>query len=206
MLAVLIAGIVLFALDRVGWAAVVGGFVPLRVSDDAAFRALVPDALPVALTPLSATLVHGGLLHLGFNLLMFAIVGPATEQALGKRGVIALYLAGAFAAVAAQCVVDPASPVPMIGVSGALSAIVGAYSMLYGQSRARAIGPIPARVVHVLWLAAGWTVLNFAMGVFGAAAGASIAVAAHIGGFLAGLALLGPLLTWRWKGTASSRS
>ena len=87
----------------------------------------------------------------------------------------------------------------MIGASGAASAIVGAYSLLYGRSRARAIGPIPARAVHVIWLAAAWVVINLMTGLAFQAANIGIAAAAHIGGFIAGLILARPLFAWNWR-------
>ena len=87
----------------------------------------------------------------------------------------------------------------MIGASGAASAVVGAYSLLFGRSRAQAIGPIPAQVVHVAWLAVAWTVVNLMIAYAFLGAGVAVAAAAHIGGFFAGLALAKPLLMWRWR-------
>jgi membrane associated rhomboid family serine protease len=87
----------------------------------------------------------------------------------------------------------------MIGASGAASAVVGAYSLLFGRSRATAIGPIPAQAVHVVWLAVAWTVINLLIGYAFLTADVRVAAAAHIGGFLAGLALARPLLMWKWR-------
>ncbi|MHA3839771.1 rhomboid family intramembrane serine protease [Sphingomonas aestuarii] len=181
------------------WAAVVAGFMPVRWS----VEVFIPSDLwvvPSLLTPLSAALIHAGFIHLGFNMLMLWVCGTGSERALGGRGVVVLYLVGAYAAAAAQWAVEPMSEVPMIGASGAVSAVVGAYALLYGRPRAKAIGPLSARTVHVLWLAAAWTVLNLLIGVLSTQAGMPIAAAAHIGGFVAGLALARPLLVWRWKG------
>jgi membrane associated rhomboid family serine protease len=181
------------------WAAVVAGFMPVRWS----VEVVIPSDLwvvPSLLTPLSAALIHAGFIHLGFNMLMLWVCGTGSERALGGRGVVVLYLVGAYAAAAAQWAVEPMSEVPMIGASGAVSAVVGAYALLYGRPRAKAIGPLSARTVHVLWLAAAWTVLNLLIGVLSTQAGMPIAAAAHIGGFVAGLALARPLLVWRWKG------
>lgn len=181
------------------WAAVVAGFMPVRWSVEVAIPADL-WVVPALLTPLSAALIHAGFIHLGFNMLMLWVCGTASERALGGRGVVALYLVGAYAAAAAQWAVEPMSEVPMIGASGAVSAVVGAYALLYGRPRAKAIGPLSARTVRVLWLAAAWTVLNLLIGVLSTQAGMPIAAAAHIGGFVAGLALARPLLVWRWKG------
>lgn len=181
------------------WAAVVAGFMPVRWSANVA---IPPDlwAMPAFLTPLSAALIHAGFIHLGFNMLMLWVCGSASERALGGRGVLILYLLGAYAAAAAQWAMEPMSDIPMIGASGAVSAVVGAYSLLYGQPRTKAIGPLSARTVHVLWLFAAWTIINILIGILSAQAGMPIAAAAHIGGFVVGLALARPLLAWRWKG------
>jgi membrane associated rhomboid family serine protease len=171
------------------------GFIPARLSG-------VPTdfaAVPVWLTPLTCTLLHGGVLHLGMNLLMLGYTGRQAEQAVGAKGILILYGVGAYAAALAQWLYDTQSVVPMIGASGAASAVVGAYSLLFGRSRAKAIGPIPAQLVHVLWLAVTWTVLNVAVAYAFSGAGVGIAAAAHVGGFIAGLALARPLLRWHWR-------
>ena len=171
------------------------GFIPARLSG------LQTDylAVPALLTPLSCTLLHAGLLHLAMNMLMLGFTGRETERAVGPWGLLLLYLVGAYAAAFAQWLPDPQSVTPMIGASGAASAVVGAYSLLFGKSRAKAIGPIPAKVVHVAWLAAAWTAINLAIGYAFLTANVAVAAAAHIGGFFAGLALARPLLLWRWR-------
>lgn len=176
---------------------VLAGFMPARLSGTVVF----PDvlAVPVWLTPLSCALIHAGVLHLGMNMLMLGFTGRETERALGPAGLVILYLVGAYAAALAQWAADPLSQAPMVGASGAASAVVGAYSLLYGQSKAKAIGPIPARVVHIAWLAIAWTLVNLLMATAFLRGGVAIAAAAHIGGFFAGLALAGPLLRWRWR-------
>ncbi len=201
-IAILIATVVVSAVITLtaseNWAAVVAGFMPVRWS----VTVEVPADLwvvPAILTPLSAAVIHAGFIHLGFNMLMLWVCGTASENALGGRGVAILYLVGAYAAAAAQWAIEPMSEIPMIGASGAVSAVVGAYSLLYGRPRAKAIGPLSARAVHVLWLAAAWTILNILIGILSAQAGMPIAAAAHIGGFVVGLALARPLLAWRWK-------
>ncbi len=185
------------------WAAVVGGFIPARIGIDPAALVGAPVMVPVWLTPITAAFIHDGWLHLGFNLLSLAIVGTPTQRAVGLRGVIVLLLVGAYAAVAAQWVIGPASPVPMIGASGAISALIGAYALLFGGGKAKAIGPVPAHVVHAVWLGVSWTLLNLAIGWASAGGGMPIAGAAHAGGFVAGMVLLRPLLRWRWGAQAS---
>lgn len=192
----LVSLFVLFT-HREGLAAVVGGFIPLRWTSVVDTGGLF--MVPALLTPLSAALLHAGLFHLGMNLIMLVYTGRETEKALGPWGLLILYLVGAYAAAGAQWLAGPHSDIPMIGASGAASAIVGAYSLLYGRSRAKAIGPIPARVVHVAWLAAAWVVINLMTGLAFQAADIGIAAAAHIGGFIAGLILARPLFAWNWR-------
>ena len=178
-------------------AALYAGFMPARAS--LGFGGDVAGLAPVVLTPLTSALIHGGLVHLAFNMVTLVYCGVATERALGARGIAILYLIGAYAACGAQWAVEPASILPMIGASGAASAIVGAYALLYGRQRTRDIGPFPAWLLHVAWLLAAWTILNLVVGALSRQAGMPIAAAAHVGGFLAGLALCRPLLLWRWR-------
>lgn len=174
------------------------GFIPARFAGET-LPAGLPLALPALLTPLSATLVHGGAMHLFFNLLMLGFCGRRLEGAVGGSAMVILYVVGAYAAAAVQWAVDPVSAVPMIGASGAISAIVGAYSLLFGERRARRIGPIPADVVHIAWLAAAWVGMQLLIGAAGMG-GVTVAIGAHIGGFVAGLALARPMLLWRYRG------
>ncbi|TKD50790.1 rhomboid family intramembrane serine protease [Sphingomonas baiyangensis] len=196
--ATVLASIAIFVFGSVDYWAVYAGFIPARFGGTLAY---LDDGLllPAALTPFTATLIHGNLLHLAFNLVMLIFAGVATERALGAAGVVTLYLVGAVASVAAHWLLMPSSAVPMIGASGAVSALIGAYSLLYGQNRARPIGPFSARTVQVAWLIAGWTVINALLGFMTAGTGMPIAGAAHVGGFIAGVALARPLLRWHWQ-------
>ena len=172
--ATILVSVALILLGSVDAAALWGGFIPARIGGVSALAQQYALA-PVWLTPLTATFVHAGFLHLGFNMVMLFYTGRESERAVGVRGIVILYLVGAYAAAAAQWVASPGGQMPMIGASGALSAIVGAYSLLYGRSRARAIGPIPAWLVHVLWLALAWTGINMLIGVMSVQAGQPIA-------------------------------
>ena len=174
------------------------GFIPARSAVDGAADGGGGFAIPFLLTPLTATLVHGGIAHLLLNMLMLVYCGRQVEAAIGPAALGVLYLVGAYAAAAVQWAFDPQSVSPMIGASGAISAVVAVYALFYGERRARAIGPIPAGAVHVLWLAAAWIGLQLLIGVAGFG-GVAIAVGAHIGGFLAGLVLARPLLLWRYR-------
>lgn len=179
---------------RAGDAIAIGGFVPARFSGLAA-TGLVPGWL----TPITATLLHAGSLHVGFNLLTLIYCGKEDEVALGAPGIGLVYLAGAYAAAAAQYLADPTSLTPMIGASGAISALVGAYAILYGRRGQSRLHPELARLVHILWLAAAWVGLQLLLGIASQAGGVAVATAAHIGGFLAGVLLARPILAWRYR-------
>ncbi len=177
-----------------GWLAEQGGFVPLRLSGQGG-----GFVIPAVLTPFTAALIHGGLFHLAMNMLLLVICGRAVEAVLGSGALGALYLAGAVAAALGQFVADPSSPIPMIGASGAISAVLAVYAMLFGRDEVRAIGPIPAHWVRALWLAAGWIAIQLLIGLATVGSEFQIATAAHVGGFLIGLAMARPLLAWRYR-------
>lgn len=147
--------------------AYVAGFIPARAEypDLLDHMGLGMPVVPFPLTPLSATLLHGNWLHLGFNLLMFVFCGRQVEMVLGGRLVLLLYLVGAYAAALGQWVLDTDLAVPMIGASGAISAIIGAYALLFSNREVKPLGPIPAYAVRMLWLGAGWVFLQFLIGV-----------------------------------------
>ena len=178
-------------------AAVAGGFIPARVPAIDVSGLDVP-LVPVWLTPLTATLLHGGWVHLLFNMVMLVYCGRAVEKAVGPAGIAILYLVGAYAAALGQWAQGPASVTPMIGASGAISAIIATYALLYGEVRMRAIGPISARLLHALWLAVAWVAITILID-YAMAEGTHVAIGAHIGGFLVGLILARPLLLWRFR-------
>jgi membrane associated rhomboid family serine protease len=183
------------------WAAVWGGFIPARLAlpDDGSLA-------PFWLTPLTATLVHGSIIHLGFNLLILVFCGRRVENVLGPASLVILYLLGAYAAAGAQYLVDPHSMMPMIGASGAISAVLGAYAMLFSRNRVSVVSGRPAVWLNALWLMATWVILQVAVGIASAEGafpftgqGMVIAFAAHIGGFIIGVILAYPLLRFRWR-------
>lgn len=171
------------------------GFIPARFSGVPLPGALVPAVL----TPLTATLVHSGALHVGFNLLIFLWCGTQVERILGRTGVIGLFLVGAFAAAVAQWAVDPMSVVPMIGASGAVSAVMGAFALSFGRAKMLTRSPRINRWVNAVWLMAAWIVLQLMIGWLAGGQGYLLATPAHIGGFAAGLLMQRPLLLWRYR-------
>lgn len=173
-----------------------GGFMPARLSGMIELH----GAFPVWLTPLTATLLHADLLHLGFNMLMLFYCGRFVELAIGPVGLGLLYVGGAYASAGAEFLWDPTSPVPMIGASGAISAVFGCYAMLFGQDRVRAIGPISPRIIRIVWLAVAWVALQGLIGIATWGGSTRIAIGAHIGGFIFGILVARPLLLLRHRG------
>jgi membrane associated rhomboid family serine protease len=197
-LAWLIASLV----DNSGKTAFVMGFIPARFSG----MWQLNGAVPAFLTPLSATLVHSGLIHLGFNLLVFLWCGAQVERVLGRTGLIMLYLVGAYAAAIAQWAsvatrpfTDPAWTTPMVGASGAISAVIGAFALSFGRARAFTSNLRVNRWLNVAWLMVAWIVLQVMMGWLAGGQGYLLATPAHIGGFAAGLLLQRPLLLFHYR-------
>ncbi|HEX6218954.1 MAG TPA: rhomboid family intramembrane serine protease [Sphingomicrobium sp.] len=172
------------------------GFIPARLTGGLEFAGVVPAVL----TPLSATIAHGGPLHLLINMIMLLWCGTWVERGLGVRALLILYALGAFAAALAQWAVDSTSVIPMIGASGAVSAVVGAFALSYGQPRRLVGSPRLNRALNALWLLVAWVVIQLITGWAAGMQGMLLAVPAHIGGFVLGLALQRPLLLWRYRG------
>jgi membrane associated rhomboid family serine protease len=171
------------------------GFIPLRMTTPVGGFA----AVPAFLTPLTATVVHSGLIHLGFNLLMLVWCGAAVERVLGATGVVILYLVGAYAAAAAQWALDPMGTTPMVGASGAISAVMGAFALSFGRAKAFTSNLRVNRWINVAWLLVAWVALQVMMGWLAGGQGYLLATPAHVGGFAAGLLLQRPLLLWRYR-------
>ena len=162
-------------------AAALAGFIPERLNPGG--QAVVEAGLgiggqafvPSWLTPLSSTLVHGGIIHIGFNLLMLGFCGRFVEVALGGRGLLLLYVLGAYAGAGAQYLASPHGLSPTIGASGAISALLGAYALLFGERRGRLVAHRYGKALHVLWLAVAWIGLQLLIGLATARDGNTIA-------------------------------
>ncbi|MEO6247110.1 MAG: rhomboid family intramembrane serine protease [Sphingomicrobium sp.] len=190
-----LCSLLVLMLGAVERAAVLMGFVPLRFGGGANLW----PAVPALLTPLTATLVHGSLLHLAGNLLMLMWCGLAVERVLGARALILLYAMGAYVAASAQFLVVPHSDNPMIGASGATSALIGAFALSYGQQKMIVKSRSLNRWLNVAWLLVAWIALQLGFGYLMGMQGMLLATPAHVGGFIAGLAMQRPLLIWRYR-------
>ena len=158
-----------------------------------------PDDLPSVLTSM---FMHGGLLHLGGNMLFLWIFGNNVEDSMGRLTFLAFYLAGGAAAIAAQTAVDPSAAVPTVGASGAVSAVLGGYLLLYPRARVITVIfivlfftliELPAMVVLALWFAQ--QLVFGALDYASAGEGGGVAFFAHIGGFVFGLLVVRVLAT-----------
>ena len=150
------------------------------------------------LNVLTAMFVHGGLAHLGGNMLFLWIFGDNVEDRLGHGRFIAFYLMCGFAAAIAQTALNPNSLVPMVGASGAIAGVMGAYLVLYPHSRVLMLFPFPVFLFElpaVVFLAI-WFLVQFLNGINQLpifernAISGGVAFWAHVMGFVAGLILV----------------
>jgi membrane associated rhomboid family serine protease len=156
----------------------------------------VVDRDPVNyLTPVLSMFLHGGWAHLIGNCLFLWVFGNNVEDSMGRPRFAVFYLLCGLAAALAQIAVDPASPAPMVGASGAISGVLGAYLILYPRVRVWVLVgflplPMPAYMVLLVWIG-----LQLIAGLPQVTAihhvtSSGVAVWAHIGGFFAGVALI----------------
>jgi rhomboid family protein len=156
--------------------------------------------VPPAVTVFSSMFMHGGFMHIAGNMLYMWIFADNVEDSMGHGRFLAFYLLCGVAAALAQALPDPTSQVPMIGASGAISGVLGAYVLMYPHARVTVLIPI-GFILQTMRLPAGWVLglwfglqlLNELMSSSGAA---GVAFRAHLGGFIAGLALI-PLFKYR---------
>lgn len=175
-----------------------GGFWSARLYDSlhGPVSALPIDyrwLVPVWLTPITSAFLHAGLFHLAMNMLVLVSVGRLVEMALGTGRYVLLYAAGIAGAAAMHYAIDPVSTTPVIGASGAISAVLAAYFLLFSRRKPQALGPVPPVAVQIIWLAAAWIGINLLSQFAFAGTAFGIAIWAHIGGFAAGLLLALPL-------------
>jgi membrane associated rhomboid family serine protease len=170
------------------------GAVPCRISG--LFAAVGDFPHPVA-TIFTSMFLHGGLLHVGGNMLYLWIFGDNVEDTLGHGRFLLFYLLSGVVAAAAQTVMSPASAVPMIGASGAVSGVLGAYLVLFPYATVLTLIMFIFffRLVHIpaLIVLGFWIVVQFfnGLGSFSTPGGeGGVAWFAHIGGFVAGIVFL----------------
>src|SRR5690606_31324168 len=168
------------------------GFIPALLFTDAS---LPPE---LAVVPPSATLftsmfLHGSFMHLAGDLLCLWVFGNNIEDVCGHGRFIVFYLLCGLAAAFTQALPNPESEVPMIGASGAISGVLGAYLLLFPHARVRVLVPFFIFWVYEVpagWLLGFWFVFQLLSGLGADVSQGGVAFWAHIGGFVAGMALI----------------
>jgi membrane associated rhomboid family serine protease len=192
------------------------GLIPAVLFGSESLPPEVPTVPPLA-TIFTSMFLHGGFLHLAGNLLYLWVFGNNIEDSMGHGRFIAFYLACGVGASIAQALPDTSSQIPMIGASGAISGVLGAYMLLFPRARVLLGLPLGFVIIQLgrfpaIWVLASWFVLQLVMGASEVAAvrqaGGSqggVAWGAHIGGFVVGMLLI-PLFKyahvplWRNRG------
>jgi membrane associated rhomboid family serine protease len=182
------------------------GVVPREITDPSfhltgqveGCRAITADQPATWLTPLTATFMHGGLLHLAGNMLFLWIFGNNVEDSMGPVRYLLFYVLAGAAAFGLQIVIDVNSEVPNIGASGAIAGVLGGYILLYPRARVLTfvfiiffftVIELPAFVVLGLWFAEqiAFGATGLSQGGVDTGDGGGVAYFAHIGGFAFGL-------------------
>jgi membrane associated rhomboid family serine protease len=184
------------------------GLVPGELTERARVGLAVPmganlacevDREPInVLTPITSMFLHGGWGHILGNSLFFWVFGNNVEDSMGRLRFVVFYLVCGIAAAAAHTFIDPTSPIPTVGASGAISGLLGAYLLLYPRVRVRMLTwfilvftfRVPAWVVLLYWF--GLQVLTGLPQLMQLRPEVSggVAVWAHVGGFVAGAILI----------------
>jgi membrane associated rhomboid family serine protease len=152
--------------------------------------------VPPAMTLVTSMFLHGSWGHLLGNMLYLWIFGNNIEDRLGHGRFVLFYLACGLGAAAAQILPDPGSRIPMIGASGAISGVLGAYMLLYPHARILVLIPLGFMFLHhvrAVWLLGVWFALQIISALAAPPGAGGVAWWAHIGGFVAGLVLALPL-------------
>ena len=171
-----------------------------EVSGYLASRDLAPQALsPVWLTIFTAMFLHGGWLHLGGNMLFLWVFGNNVEDLLGHFRFLIFYLVCGLIAAAAQIALSLDSPLPMLGASGAIAGVLGAYYLRFPQARVLTlvwllffirVVYLPASLLLFIWFFLQLVQGASSLGSHGLSASGGVAVFAHVGGFVAGWLLI----------------
>ncbi|MEW6323910.1 MAG: rhomboid family intramembrane serine protease [Nitrospirota bacterium] len=171
------------------------GAIPARLFDGGPPPGEPALSVAPPVTVFSSMFLHGGLMHLGGNMLYLWIFGNNIEDALGHVRFILFYLISGVIAAYSHAISDPGSIVPMIGASGAVSGVLGAYLVLFPRAQVLALVPIgfmlqTVRLPALVFLGF-WFILQFIYSLFNLGGmGGGVAWFAHVGGFLAGVVLI----------------
>jgi membrane associated rhomboid family serine protease len=153
------------------------------------------SVVPAWATIFTSMFMHGGWMHLIGNMLYLWIFGDNVEDSMGHGRFVVFYLLCGVAAVLAQALPEPGSTIPMVGASGAISGVLGAYLLLYPHARVLVAIPLgfilhTARIPAGLVLVLLWFGLQLLSNVMAQPGQGGVAFRAHIGGFVAGMLLI----------------
>jgi membrane associated rhomboid family serine protease len=168
------------------------GFIPALLFGHASWAdgaAIVPSWT----TLFTSMFLHGGVMHLAGNMLYLWIFGNNIEDVMGHGRFLVFYLLCGLVAAMAQALPDPGSTIPMIGASGAISGVLGAYLLLFPKAKVQVIIPIGFFIMRKLpagWLLGIWIAFQVVSGVMADPSDGGVAWWAHVGGFVAGMALV----------------
>jgi len=208
----------LIALNVLAWFVVQGAGSPLELARSVCNLGLIPGELTLALPPgtrfplgdglvcltdpgrqvshvLTSMFLHGSWMHLLGNMWFLWLFGNNIEDSMGRARFVVFYLACGIVAALLQVVTNPRSPIPVVGASGAISGVMGAYLVLYPRVRVHCLvflGFFLTTVTLPAWtMLLYWFGLQFVSGLFGlmASEGGGVAFWAHVGGFVAGMGL-----------------
>ena len=154
----------------------------------------VETPVPTEATIFTSMFMHGGFMHLAGNMMFLWVFGDNIEDRLGHFKYLVFYLLAGVAATLSQWAINTDSQVPLIGASGAISGVLGAYLMIYPNNKVKALiifYLITVVEVRAMWLLGAWFVWQLIQGTMslGLADSVSVAFFAHIGGFVAGMML-----------------
>lgn len=168
--------------------------LPLSVSPYDIYLYLVEDKgsfLGIHKAIFVSGFLHGGYLHIFFNMLFLYVFGPAVEKAFGTARYVLFYITAVFVSFYTYCLVHPETHIPIIGASGAIAAVMGAYLIFYPRARIVTIVPIIFFIeiieVPAVFFMLGWFILQWANGCARIENTTHIAWWSHIGGFTMGL-------------------
>jgi membrane associated rhomboid family serine protease len=210
--------ILIILVNVLAWLFVQGAGQPLRVAESVCNLGLIPGELTESVPPgtpldmgdnlvcvtdpgrglshlITSMFLHGSWMHLIGNMWFLWLFGNNVEDAMGRMRFLVFYLLSGLAAAITQIVIDPASNIPMVGASGAISGVMGAYLVLYPHVRVFALLPLGFFITSIAvpaWLMlVYWIVLQFLGGLASfAGSGGGVAFWAHVGGFVAGIVLV----------------
>ncbi len=179
------------------------GFIPEELTRGEAFTSLgtgftsvsIETPAPTWATMFSSLFMHGGLMHFAGNMMFLWVFGDNIEDRMGHLKYLLFYLAAGVIATLSHWLIDPSSQVPLIGASGAIAGVLGAYLMLYPYNRIKVLVIfffITALQLRAMWLLGLWFVWQLFQGMasFGIPDQVNVAFFAHIGGFVFGVAIV----------------